>query len=288
MSIDAAAAMHRRLAGLCRPLAPEPFLALDDATLRRCGFSRQKMGYARGLAAGGRQRQARFRPACGCRDDEALATLVALKGIGRWSAEIYLIFALGRPDIWPAADLGLQLAVAECLGLAERPARDGAARDRRAVAAVALGRRLPVLAILSARPRPQPRRFSRRSFMRMRSDKPAAAKSWLMRGMRISPLYCQGGIGMRPPWNGRARQSRLRHCARMRRVLPARARRSGGPGSAGLRRSGDRASAERSRSSEACRHARASGAYRTGKRDPPAALAQWKLRSRSSSPIRCR
>ena len=50
VSIDAAAAMHRRLAGLCRPLAPEPFLALDDATLRSCGFSRQKMGYARGLA----------------------------------------------------------------------------------------------------------------------------------------------------------------------------------------------------------------------------------------------
>ena len=54
--------------------------------------------------------------------------LVALKGIGRWSAEIYLIFALGRPDIWPAADLGLQLAVAECLGLGERPS-EKALRD---------------------------------------------------------------------------------------------------------------------------------------------------------------
>src|ERR1700720_2800217 len=50
VSIDAAAAMHRRLAGLCRPLAPAGFLALDDDTLRRCGFSRQKMGYARRLA----------------------------------------------------------------------------------------------------------------------------------------------------------------------------------------------------------------------------------------------
>jgi hypothetical protein len=47
--------------------------------------------------------------------------LVSLKGIGRWSAEIYLIFALGRPDVWPAGDLGLQLAVAECLGLDARP-----------------------------------------------------------------------------------------------------------------------------------------------------------------------
>src|SRR5438270_10561601 len=50
VSIDAAAAMHRRLAGLCRPLSPETFLALDDATLRSCGFSRQKMDYARRLA----------------------------------------------------------------------------------------------------------------------------------------------------------------------------------------------------------------------------------------------
>src|SRR5205809_78966 len=51
VSIDAAAAMHRRLVGLCEPLAPGPFLALDDATLRSCGFSRQKMDYARRLAA---------------------------------------------------------------------------------------------------------------------------------------------------------------------------------------------------------------------------------------------
>ncbi len=50
VSIDAAAAMHRRLSGLCRPLGPEGFLALDDAALRACGFSRQKMGYARQLA----------------------------------------------------------------------------------------------------------------------------------------------------------------------------------------------------------------------------------------------
>ena len=55
-------------------------------------------------------------------DADAFATLVSLKGIGRWSAEIYLIFALGRADIWPAADLGLQVEVAERLGLDARPA----------------------------------------------------------------------------------------------------------------------------------------------------------------------
>jgi DNA-3-methyladenine glycosylase II len=121
VSIDAAAAMHRRLAETCRPLTPEPFLALDEATLKRCGFSRQKISYGRGLAEAVASRRLDFAALALMPDDEARATLVALKGIGRWSAEVYLIFALGRPDIWPAADLGLQFAVAECLGLPERP-----------------------------------------------------------------------------------------------------------------------------------------------------------------------
>ncbi|MBV8778231.1 MAG: DNA-3-methyladenine glycosylase 2 family protein [Alphaproteobacteria bacterium] len=122
VSIDAAAAMHRRLAGLCRPLAPEPFLALDDATLRACGFSRQKMGYARGLARAVTEGSFDFARLAEADDEAAYAALVALKGIGRWSAEIYLIFALGRADIWPAADLGLQVSVGECLGREGRPA----------------------------------------------------------------------------------------------------------------------------------------------------------------------
>ncbi len=121
VSIDAAAAMHRRLAALCRPLAPEPFLALDDPTLRACGFSRQKMGYARDLAAKVGAGGFDFARLAQADDEAARAALVALKGIGRWSAEIYLIFALGRPDIWPAGDLGLQVAARECLGLEARP-----------------------------------------------------------------------------------------------------------------------------------------------------------------------
>jgi DNA-3-methyladenine glycosylase II len=121
VSIDAAAAMHRRLAGLCEPLAPAPFLALDDATLRSCGFSRQKMDYARRLAESVRSGEFDFARLATAEDAAALTALIGLRGIGRWSAEIYLIFALGRPDIWPAGDLGLQLAVAECLGLGDRP-----------------------------------------------------------------------------------------------------------------------------------------------------------------------
>jgi DNA-3-methyladenine glycosylase II len=160
VSIDAAAAMHRRLSGLCRPLMPDAFLALDDATLRACGFSRQKKGYARDLAVKVAAGEFDFARLAEADDKAAQAALVSLKGIGRWSAEIYLIFVLGRPDIWPAADLGLQIAAGERLGLASRPSepelrRIGEAwRPWRSIAAClfwqsylhARGRAAPVLA----------------------------------------------------------------------------------------------------------------------------------------------
>jgi DNA-3-methyladenine glycosylase II len=120
VSIDAAAAMHHRLSGLCRPLTPKAFLALDDQTLRSCGFSRQKMGYARDLAKSIEAGTFDFASLAALEDEIALAELLAVRGIGRWSAEIYLLFALGRPDIWPAADLGLQVAIGEELALGSR------------------------------------------------------------------------------------------------------------------------------------------------------------------------
>jgi DNA-3-methyladenine glycosylase II len=121
VSIDAAAAMHRRLSETCRPLTPERFLELDEALLRSCGFSRQKAGYARNLAKKVAAGEFDFDRLAETDDENAEAALRSLKGIGRWSAEVYLIFALGRADIWPAADLGLQVAVAEQLLLAARP-----------------------------------------------------------------------------------------------------------------------------------------------------------------------
>jgi DNA-3-methyladenine glycosylase II len=121
VSIDAAAKMYHRLVGLCRPLGPESFLALEDATLRSCGFSRQKVGYARDLAAAVASGRFDFDRLAAADDESALAALLAIRGIGRWSAEIYLLFALGRADIWPAADLGLQVAIREQLALGSRP-----------------------------------------------------------------------------------------------------------------------------------------------------------------------
>jgi DNA-3-methyladenine glycosylase II len=121
VSIDAAAAMHKKLLGVCRPLVPKTFLELDDGTLRSCGFSRQKMGYARDLAEIVDSGKFDFARLGAAEDEAALAELLSIKGIGRWSAEIYLLFALGRPDIWPAGDLGLQVAIGDHLGFGARP-----------------------------------------------------------------------------------------------------------------------------------------------------------------------
>ena len=121
LSIDIAAKLWRRLSERCRPLTPANFLELDVPTLKNCGFTRQKIGYARGLASAIAER--RFSPAALARLDDAsaMAAITALKGFGPWSAEVFLLFALGRPDVWPAEDLALRIAVQWMHGMAERP-----------------------------------------------------------------------------------------------------------------------------------------------------------------------
>jgi DNA-3-methyladenine glycosylase II len=121
VSVAAAAAVWRKLeAELGVGCAPETLLMRDYDALRACGLSRQKQGYARSLAelvtSGALDLHAL--PAD---DEEAIAELVRIKGIGRWSAEIYLLFAEGRPDMWPAGDLAVQIAIGRMLGMAERP-----------------------------------------------------------------------------------------------------------------------------------------------------------------------
>jgi len=121
LSIDVAAKLWQRLKEHCRPLNPRRFLTLDETTLKQCGFTRQKIGYARGLATAIVER--RFSPVglATLDDDAAMAALVGLKGFGRWSAEVYLLFALGRADVWPAEDLALRIAIQWLKGLPERP-----------------------------------------------------------------------------------------------------------------------------------------------------------------------
>ena len=121
VSVAAAASMWRKLeAHLGEEMPAEALLAAEFDELRACGLSRQKQGYARSLCelvVGGELDLDNLL----ADDEEAIAQLVRIKGIGRWSAEIYLLFAEGRPDIWPAGDLAVQAGIGRILGLAERP-----------------------------------------------------------------------------------------------------------------------------------------------------------------------
>ena len=117
VSTASAAAIHARLtaAGLTNPAA---IARGGETALRACGLSRPKIRYALALAAADVDYPALHHAT----DADLIATLTALPGIGRWSAEIYACFALGRPDILPAGDLALQEAARVLFDLPERPA----------------------------------------------------------------------------------------------------------------------------------------------------------------------
>jgi DNA-3-methyladenine glycosylase II len=121
VSIASAAAIWGRFSALADPLTPAAVLAADDAVLRGIGLSRQKMVYARALAQGIADGTIDLEALETMPDETAIAALMTLKGVGRWTAEVYLLFGLGRPDILPADDLGLLTAAQRLKGLAQRP-----------------------------------------------------------------------------------------------------------------------------------------------------------------------
>jgi DNA-3-methyladenine glycosylase II len=121
VSVAAARSMWSKLeAAYGSPPDLGRILKASDEELRLAGLSRQKAGYARSLAdlvvSGELDLEALPED-----DEEAIALLTKIKGIGRWSAEIYLLFAEGRPDVWPAGDLAVQVAIGRLLGLGDRP-----------------------------------------------------------------------------------------------------------------------------------------------------------------------
>lgn len=121
VSIHAAQAVWNRLeAHLGTDCPASALIAAPYDDLRACGLSRQKQGYARSLAELTLSGHLAF-DALPTDDDEAIALLTRVKGIGRWSAEIYLLFAEGRGDIWPAGDLAVQEAVGRIKRLDARP-----------------------------------------------------------------------------------------------------------------------------------------------------------------------
>ena len=121
VSVAAAASMWAKLTALVGdPPAPQALIDANDETLRAAGLSRMKAAYARSLAEEVLSGQLDF-DNLPEDDEEAIALLTRVKGIGRWTAEIYLLFAEGRPDIWPAGDLAVQIEAGVIMGLPERP-----------------------------------------------------------------------------------------------------------------------------------------------------------------------
>lgn len=116
-----ARAAFDKLCTLVSPLTAEGFLALDDTALKTAFFSRQKMRYGRALAKAIVMGNLELTALESLPDDAVRQQLTRITGIGPWTADIYLMMALGREDIFPAGDLALAIAVQEVKGLAKRP-----------------------------------------------------------------------------------------------------------------------------------------------------------------------
>ena len=121
VSLASARAMFLRLRGRLVQVTPHSVLELGASGLRDLGFTRQKASYCHGLAVellAGRLDLANLG---GSEDASARASLLGLRGVGPWSADIYLLMALRRPDVWPTGDVALAQAMQEVKGLATRP-----------------------------------------------------------------------------------------------------------------------------------------------------------------------
>jgi DNA-3-methyladenine glycosylase II len=123
LSTKAADTIFRRFCDLFpdRKPTPERVMTLSDDEIRAVGFSRPKVTFIKDLASHVVDGRLDLKGLRKHPDDEVMRQLVAVKGIGRWTAEIFLMFRLGRPDIFPADDLGLMNAVQRAYGLGKRP-----------------------------------------------------------------------------------------------------------------------------------------------------------------------
>jgi len=123
LSTRAATTIHTRLLA-CLPggaMTPVALAVIDEAQFRAAGISRQKSGYLRDLAAKVNSGLVPLDAVDELTDDEVIAALTAIKGIGRWTAEMFLIFRLQRPDVLPVGDLGIQNAIQRAYGLRKKP-----------------------------------------------------------------------------------------------------------------------------------------------------------------------
>lgn len=121
VSLASGRAAFERLERAAGAVTPERVSRLSEAALRKAGLTRQKAAYCRGLAVQVEERRFRFAAVARAPDEAARALLCEVKGIGPWTADVYLLFALRRPDIWPPSDLALLKAMRELKGLRADP-----------------------------------------------------------------------------------------------------------------------------------------------------------------------
>ena len=121
VSLKSAKSMLVRLEAAIQPFTPERILELGGARLRALGVTRQKSAYLLDLSASIVKGQLDFTKLTRMSDDDVRLLLTKIKGIGSWSADVYLLMAMRRSDIWPAGDLALAVAMKELMGLAARP-----------------------------------------------------------------------------------------------------------------------------------------------------------------------
>lgn len=121
VSLASARAAYNKLMAAVNPLTPSNFLTLTDEQLKAIGFSRQKTSYGRELAQAIIAGSLDLLGLEALEDQEVKEQLMQVKGIGTWTADIYLLMAMGRPDIWPRGDLALEVAIQRLKGWERRP-----------------------------------------------------------------------------------------------------------------------------------------------------------------------
>lgn len=124
VSLESARAANAKLEGAIGSVTPEKFLALNDRELLGVGFSRQKASYVREIAREMIGGSLDLEVLELMEDFQARQRLLALRGVGPWTADVYLLFAICRPDAWPSGDLALEKAVQEMLGLSTKPSTE--------------------------------------------------------------------------------------------------------------------------------------------------------------------
>ena len=124
LSVASANAIYKKLKGKMPNISPGSFLILEKSDLKNCGLSKQKINYLTELAKKCEKKEINFRKIHKMDDEDLVQEITKIKGIGRWTAQCYMLASLNRDDVWPVADLGLMEAVKRIKKLKERPSEE--------------------------------------------------------------------------------------------------------------------------------------------------------------------